>query len=168
MSSPGSVDMVVDSDCGLDVTVQIALPDAHVVEVPPTGFLCHCAETAYAFMEPTQNAEVVIRVVDAPESKSLNQLYRKKAAPTNVLSFPMEVTPEVELDLLGDIIICHPVVKREAQSEQKAVQAHYAHMVTHGVLHLCGYDHQNPQEADIMESLEAEILALSGIENPYL
>lgn len=110
---------------------------------------------------------LTIRFVDEVESAELNEAYRKKTGPTNVLSFPYEgmaLTPA----LLGDIIICAPVVMREAQEQQKTIKSHWCHMVIHGVLHLLGYDHINGQEADEMEAEEVELMAALGYTNPYL
>jgi probable rRNA maturation factor len=105
------------------------------------------------------------------ESQELNHQYRGKNKPTNVLSFPFEIPehlPEgVEIELLGDLIICAPVVEREAQEQNKALLAHWAHMTLHGCLHLLGYDHIEDKEAEEMESLEIEILQKMGFPNPY-
>jgi probable rRNA maturation factor len=118
-----------------------------------------------------QEAELTIRVVDELESQELNHQYRGKNKPTNVLSFPFEIPehlPEgVEIELLGDLIICAPVVEREAQEQNKALLAHWAHMTLHGCLHLLGYDHIEDKEAEEMESLEIEILQKMGFPNPY-
>lgn len=111
--------------------------------------------------------ELTIRFVDETESRSLNHGYRGKDAPTNVLSFPFEGPPGLNFPLLGDLVICHPVVIKEALEQDKSPQAHYAHMVIHGTLHLLGYDHIETLDADAMEALEAEILAVLGITNPY-
>jgi probable rRNA maturation factor len=113
-------------------------------------------------------AEVTIRIVDEKESHTLNFEYRGKNKPTNVLSFPFESPPEVELDLLGDLVICRQVVENEAIEQNKPLLAHWAHMVVHGSLHLLGYDHIEDDEADEMESLEAEILGKLGFDDPYL
>jgi probable rRNA maturation factor len=113
-------------------------------------------------------AEVTIRVVDEKESQSLNFEYRGKNKPTNVLSFPFESPPEIELDLLGDLVICRQVVESEAIEQNKPLLAHWAHMVVHGSLHLLGYDHIEDDEAEEMESLEAEILEKLGFDDPYL
>jgi probable rRNA maturation factor len=116
---------------------------------------------------PEGVAEVAIRVVDETESAALNQTYRHKAGPTNVLSFPCEAPPGVPNDLLGDLVICAPVVEREAQDQGKTAEAHWAHMVVHGVLHLRGYDHVEPDEAERMEALEVALLSRLGYPNPY-
>ncbi|MCC8378194.1 MULTISPECIES: rRNA maturation RNase YbeY [unclassified Xenorhabdus] len=113
-------------------------------------------------------SEVTIRLVDEAESHELNLTYRGKDKPTNVLSFPFEAPPEVELPLLGDLIICRQVVEKEAQEQQKTVEEHWAHMVIHGCLHLLGYDHIEDEEAEEMESLETEILGKMGYPDPYL
>ncbi|CZF85532.1 MULTISPECIES: rRNA maturation RNase YbeY [Grimontia] len=114
-----------------------------------------------------EQAEVTIRIVDEFESQSLNRDYRGKDKPTNVLSFPFEAPPGVELDLLGDLIICRQVVEKEAEEQNKDLLAHWAHMVVHGSLHLLGYDHIDDEEAEEMESLEISIMNALGFENPY-
>ncbi|MBV7300506.1 rRNA maturation RNase YbeY [Enterovibrio paralichthyis] len=114
-----------------------------------------------------EQAEATIRVVDEFESQSLNRDYRGKDKPTNVLSFPFEAPPGVELDLLGDLIICRQVVEKEAEEQNKDLFAHWAHMVVHGSLHLLGYDHIDDEEAEEMESLEISIMNALGFENPY-
>ncbi len=111
---------------------------------------------------------VVIRLVDRAESAELNQSYRGKSGPTNVLSFPFEVPPYVRSSHLGDLIICAPVVIEEAREQGKPVHGHWAHMVVHGLLHLQGYDHQTQAEASEMEALEIEILIRLGYPDPYL
>ena len=112
-------------------------------------------------------AEVGIRVVDRPESARLNQRYRGKAGPTNVLSFPFEPPPDIESKLLGDLVICAPVMEEEAARQGKPLQAHWAHLTVHGVLHLQGYDHQTEAEAREMEALEIRILQDLGFPDPY-
>lgn len=111
--------------------------------------------------------EVTVRLVDEAESQELNRDYRGKDKPTNVLSFPFEAPPGVELPLLGDLVICRQVVEREAAEQNKPLQAHWAHMVVHGCLHLLGFDHIKDDEADIMEAREIRILARLGMDNPY-
>lgn len=112
-------------------------------------------------------AELTIRIVDTDEIQRLNRNYRHQDKPTNVLSFPFEAPTGVDLPLLGDVVICAAVVMREAHAQGKSEQAHWAHMVVHGVLHLLGYDHMEEQEAGEMEGLEAEILQRLGIADPY-
>lgn len=113
-------------------------------------------------------AEVTIRVVDASESQQLNLQYREKDKPTNVLSFPFQCPPGIELPLLGDLIICTQVVVQEAQEQGKTINAHWAHMVVHGCLHLLGFDHINDDDAEEMEAEEILILQQLDIANPYL
>lgn len=112
-------------------------------------------------------AELTIRIVDIEEMTELNETYRKKTGPTNVLSFPAEISPEFEMPLLGDIIICAPIVQREAEGENIELLSHWAHMVVHGTLHLLGYDHIEKDEAEIMEAIEEEILTSMGYPAPY-
>ncbi|NII11459.1 rRNA maturation RNase YbeY [Oleiagrimonas sp. C23AA] len=112
-------------------------------------------------------AELSIRLVDADEGRELNATYRGKDYATNVLSFPAELPPGVELPLLGDLAICAPVMQREAREQHKADRAHWAHLTVHGTLHLLGYDHIEEAEAEQMEALETRILAGLGIDDPY-
>jgi probable rRNA maturation factor len=119
-----------------------------------------------------READLAIRVVGEDEGRTLNRHYRGKDYATNVLSFPAEL-PEglpkgVKLPLLGDLVICAPVVAREAAEQGKPPAAHYAHLTVHGALHLLGWDHEDEKEAEAMERLEREILAGLGIEDPYL
>jgi len=111
--------------------------------------------------------ELTVRLVTSEESQQLNAQYRGKDKPTNVLSFPFEVPEGIELDLLGDLIICVPVVEQEAKEQNKALTAHWAHMVIHGCLHLLGFDHIEDDEADEMEALETKIITALGFPAPY-
>ena len=114
-------------------------------------------------------ADLAIRLVDTKEGLSLNRHYRGKDCATNVLSFPAEIPPGVDLPmpLLGDLVICAPVVAREAEDQHKQLGAHYAHLTVHGVLHLLGMDHDDEREAVAMELLEREILSGLGYDDPY-
>ena len=131
--------------------------------VPPEQQFTHWAVAATR----KQNAEIVIRVVDEKESADLNGQFRGKHGPTNVLSFPFQAPPGMATDILGDILICAPVVEREAKEQGKSLHAHWAHMVIHGVLHLQGYDHIEENEAVKMESEEIAIMNGLGFPNPY-
>ena len=106
-------------------------------------------------------------MVDTEEMATLNRAYRGKEGPTNVLSFPYDLPPEAGLALLGDIVICAPVVAREAREQGKTLDAHWAHMTVHGALHLLGYDHIDEHEAAAMEALETDILARLDYPCPY-
>ena len=113
------------------------------------------------------NAEITIRIVDEQESQQLNNTYRHKDNPTNVLSFPFESPIEIEVPLLGDLIICKQVVEAEAKEQHKSLTAHWAHMIVHGCLHLLGYDHILDEEAEEMENIEIDIMQQLGFNNPY-
>ena len=124
---------------------------------------------ATAAVQPqSDEVEMTVRIVDEAESHALNLNYRGKDRPTNVLSFPFECPDEVELPLLGDLVICRQVVEREAQEQDKPLMAHWAHMVVHGSLHLLGYDHIEDNEAEEMESLEIQIMTELSFADPYL
>lgn len=111
----------------------------------------------------TESAEIVVRIVDQEEGQSLNQRFRGKPYPTNVLTF----TYDDSLPLAGDIVLCAPVVISEAQEQHKRIEAHYAHLTIHGVLHLQGYDHETESEAEIMEQIESRLMIQLGYPNPY-
>ncbi|RUO43891.1 rRNA maturation RNase YbeY [Aliidiomarina taiwanensis] len=113
-------------------------------------------------------AELTVRVVDEAESQSLNATYRQKDKPTNVLSFAMDTDVPLEVRLLGDLVICAPVVAQEAEQQGKPLAHHWAHMLIHGTLHLLGYDHITDTEAEEMEELERRILREFSIPDPYL
>ncbi|MDX1408882.1 MAG: rRNA maturation RNase YbeY, partial [Saprospiraceae bacterium] len=115
--------------------------------------------------------DITLRIVSEDEIRMLNRDYRGKDKPTNVLSFPFEMPEGLPAEaippLLGDVIICDAVVRQEANEQHKPLQAHWAHMVTHGVLHLLGYDHIDDDDAVIMETLEIRALAEQGFDDPY-
>ena len=109
------------------------------------------------------DTEIALRIVDEEEGRALNRDYRGKDYATNVLTFPLTEEPH----LMGDIILCAPVVAREAAEQGKPVEAHYAHLTVHGVLHLHGYDHETEPQAELMEGLETEIVTKLGYSDPY-
>ncbi len=139
------------------VTTSMGLPDEALFSSWVEAALAGCPE----------EVEVVLRLVDEKESRKLNRMYRGKDRSTNVLSFPFVPPTAVESGLLGDLVICAPLVAREAREQDKVLQAHWAHMVVHGVLHLRGYEHQNDGEVSEMEQLERGILAKLGFPDPY-
>jgi probable rRNA maturation factor len=112
-------------------------------------------------------AQISIRIVDEQEIQELNNKYRHKNQVTNVLSFPFETLPGVDVPLLGDVVICARVVDDEARQQSKTCEQHWAHMIVHGTLHLLGYDHINEQDAEEMEQLEINILSSLNFPNPY-
>ena len=150
----------------LDVAVSYALPRAGL---PAANSFRKWV--AAALDGRIREADLAVRLVDAREGRSLNRHYRGKDYATNVLSFPAELPeglPEgVTFPLLGDLVLCAPVVAREAREQRKPLAAHYAHLTVHGALHLLGWNHEDEREAECMEGLEREILAGMGIDDPY-
>ncbi|KAB0548362.1 rRNA maturation RNase YbeY [Pseudomonas argentinensis] len=123
---------------------------------------------ALALRQRSADSELTIRLVDEAEGRELNRTWRGKDYATNVLSFPADVPDELlDIPLLGDLVICVPVVEREAVEQGKTLDAHWAHLVIHGCLHLLGYDHIDDEEAEEMESLERILLAELGHPDPY-
>lgn len=120
-----------------------------------------------ALIDRKLDTEISVRLVDIEEMSELNQRYRNKTGPTNVLSFPADIPAELNHPLLGDIVICSPVVRREAAEQGKPEDAHWAHMTVHGTLHLQGYDHLIEAEAQTMEAIETAILATLNYPCPY-
>lgn len=121
-----------------------------------------------ALTDRQQDTEISVRLVDTAEMSQLNETYRGKAGPTNVLSFPSDLPEDLDIPLLGDIVICTPIVIREAAEQRKTPGAHWAHMTIHGTLHLLGYDHLEDEEAEAMEAMETAILATLNYPCPYL
>jgi len=138
---------------------------SRAADVPDESQLSAWARAAWR--EQADDTEVVVRVCDEPESRQLNHEFRGRDGSTNVLSFPYEPLPELDMHHIGDLVICAPVVTLEAAEQGKAIEAHWAHMVVHGMLHLQGHDHQTDQEADEMEGLETKILKGLGFPAPY-
>ena len=157
---------VTHADTTVDVQVACADPDTP----DPARMQTWVAATlAAAGFDHDAGAEVSVRVVDAEEIQALNAAYRQQDKPTNVLSFPTDTLalPAGQPQLLGDVVICAPVVRAEAEGQGKQLAAHWAHMLVHGTLHLLGYDHETDAEAARMEALETSILAAHGFANPY-
>ncbi|MFT5881455.1 MAG: putative rRNA maturation factor [Moritella sp.] len=150
----------------MTVTLDLQIATEEQQQLPDTGAITTWLEAVIKRFQ--DDAEVTIRIVDIAESQQLNGDYRGIDKPTNVLSFPFEVPEGIELDLLGDLVICKQVVEREAEEQQKLLTAHWAHMVIHGTLHLLGYDHINDEDAEIMESLETEIIQELEFKDPYI
>jgi len=150
----------------LKLSVQRASKSTDASPQPSRWQLQQWAEAA--LIDAPTAAELTIRLVDEAESSALNQQYRHKQGSTNVLSFPFEPPlADMNLPLLGDIVICAPLVAREASEQGKPLLAHWAHLVIHGVLHLQGYDHQTETEAEHMEALEISLLSRFGYPDPY-
>lgn len=148
----------------IEVDIQYA---SEANDLPTEQQLLQWVTAALHGAEQTEPAELTIRIVDAEEGQALNRDYRQRDYATNVLSFPFDADIELPVQLLGDLVICAPVVMREATEQQKPVLAHWAHMVVHGCLHLLGYDHIDDDDAVTMESLEVAIMAELGFANPY-
>jgi probable rRNA maturation factor len=149
------------------VTVTVDLQIAYDGQVPDRTLFQQWVEAAFK-EDVTEDCELSIRLVEVTESAELNQTYRAKSGPTNVLSFPFDAPIPMEPILLGDLVICVPIVEREAQEQVKQLEHHWAHLVVHGCLHLLGYDHIENDQAEGMEAFEIEILQTLAIDNPYL
>ncbi len=148
--------------------MDVDLQNASGSESIPNGqLMAQWASAALLGAQIEKDKEVTIRVVTEEESQTLNHQYRGKDKPTNVLSFPCELPKEVDLPLVGDLVICKNVVEREAQEQDKTPESHWAHMVVHGTLHLLGFDHVDNTEAEQMEALETSILTKLGYPAPY-
>ena len=150
----------------LDVSIHYGLPRAGL-----PAAVSFRKWVAAALENRIREADLAIRIVGTREGRALNRHYRGKDYATNVLSFPAEL-PEglpagVRLPLLGDLVLCAPVIAKEAREQKKPLAAHYAHMTVHGALHLLGWDHEDACDAECMEKLEREILADLGIDDPY-
>lgn len=148
------------------IDVQIASKEAGIPSAEQMRLWCESS------LSPEYSeSEIALRIVDDAEMLELNSQFRQKEATTNVLSFPAELPyelpPELELNELGDIVICASVVKNEAEAQGKMAEAHWAHMVVHGTLHLQGYDHIDAKDADEMEALEDQIITGLGFPAPY-
>jgi probable rRNA maturation factor len=149
------------------VTVTVDLQVAYEGQVPEQALFQKWAEAALQ-EDVTEDCELSIRLVEVEESAELNNTYRGKTGPTNVLSFPFDSPIPMEPKLLGDLVICVPIVEKEALEQAKELEHHWAHLVVHGCLHLLGYDHIEDDQAEEMEAFEIEILQILAIDNPYL
>ncbi len=136
--------------------------------VPSPASFRRWTEAALRGARHRKAAELSIRIVGAREGRAINHHYRGSDHATNVLSFPADLPRGIPSPLLGDLVICAPVVVREARAQRKPPRDHYAHLTVHGVLHLLGFDHRNATDAERMEALETRILATLGIPDPYL
>lgn len=154
---------------------ELALPDAEPITIqfatelleqvaPSKNFLLKWAQLAMQ----RESCGCTIRLVDQQEIQLLNRKFRERDTSTNVLSFEAGLPPEIAHGYLGDVVICVPVVVNEAIAQNKTADAHFAHMVVHGVLHLRGYDHIESEEALVMEQLESHILTSHGFGCPYI
>ena len=156
----------------MTITVEVSIADDLISEigesgdddVPEPGLLKTWAAAAYLDKIP---AVASLLVTTSDEIQQLNKQYRDKDKVTNVLSFPMQLPEEVDICLLGDIVLCASVIEQEAEQQSKTGSEHWAHMVVHGMLHLQGYDHIENDEAEEMEQLEISILKQLGFDNPY-
>lgn len=147
------------------MTVELEIQRVSAAPVPDDDAFRRWVGAALAGRRET--AELTVRIVDEAEGRALNARWRGRDYATNVLSFPAELPPGVALPLLGDLVVCAPVVAREAAEQGKAETDHWAHLVVHGTLHLLGFDHERETDAALMEGLERELLAGLGIGDPY-
>jgi probable rRNA maturation factor len=151
----------------MNVSYQIDIESNSSSESIPTSAALETWIAAALKSQHLEDAEVSLYIVDEAESQELNAQYRGKDKPTNVLSFPADIPAEVGVPLLGDLVVCAPVVEREAREQSKTLDAHWAHMLVHGSLHLLGFDHIDDADAETMENLETEIITGLGFPAPY-
>lgn len=153
------MDQTVD---GPFVDIQVATDTDYIpAEADISLWVSHCLP------RDKQDAEITVRIVGPQESQSLNTRYRHQAKPTNILSFPADIPPELDIAFLGDLVVCAVIIESEALAQGKSLKAHWAHMIVHGTLHLLGYDHVVDSEATEMEALETRILTDLGFPAPY-
>ena len=148
--------------------VQIEVDIQHHVEhkdCPSDDLITHWAQLALNLR--AQDTEISVLIVDNDEMSALNQEYRHKQGPTNVLAFPFEGPDDLDLPLLGDLVICLPKMMEEASAQHKTLEQHFAHLTIHGCLHLLGYDHDIAERAEQMEQLEIDLLKKLNFPNPY-
>ena len=166
------VGMNAEAALKLELDLQIAPEIAAKKQcLPEQSTLENWVLTTLYTAQVSGDNQLTVRMVDESEIKTLNETYRHKSGVTNVLSFPFEAPQDVPIpslgELLGDIVICAPVVQQEAELQHKPVLNHWAHLIVHGTLHLLGYDHLSEPQAEEMETMEINILAEFGIPNPY-
>ena len=152
----------------MPVTIEMSVSenlDAEEEDIPDAALVQQWAEKACLCDDQVITS---VQIVSQDEMRELNKTWRGKNGPTNVLSFPMQSPDEVDLKILGDLALCADVINTEARQQHKPAQAHWAHMVVHGMLHLQGYDHIDEHQADEMEALEIRILDQLGFDDPYL
>jgi probable rRNA maturation factor len=154
-------------DMELDLQISDELTEPQIQHIPDEPTVHRWVAKSLALGGRYAPAHLTVRVVGEKEITQLNETYRQKSGTTNVLSFPFDAPAEVDIPLLGDIVICAPVVEREAREQHKTPQQHWAHMVVHGVLHLLGFDHVSDEQAQTMEHLEIKILSTLGFPDPY-
>lgn len=153
----------------VSVDIQVA---STVGNVPSEAAMQSWVQEVINELSVAGDCEVSIRVVDEEEGRELNKQYRDKDQATNVLSFPADEATIASLpadlpQLLGDIVICSPVVEKEASAQRKTTASHWAHLLVHGTLHLLGHDHENDADAEAMEAIETRILRRRGVADPY-
>ena len=149
----------------IQMTIEVEIQKASSSSTVPSDLKFR--QWAAAALHGFGDAELVVRIVDRDESQQLNARFRNGETATNVLSFPAELPEEVDLPLLGDVVICAPLVEQEAQEQNKLPESHWAHLTIHGILHLLGHDHQTEEEAARMESLEISLLQSLDFRDPY-
>ena len=150
------------------MTLQLDIQSASSEPVPDEDDIRRWITATLEADERQGDSEICVRLVDSSEMAKLNHDYRHRQGPTNVLSFPTELPAGIDLPLLGDIVICAPLVQTEAVEQHKLPEAHWAHLTIHGTLHLLGYDHVEEAEATVMESLESRIVQHLGYPCPYV
>ena len=154
----------------MTVVVDLQLSDNNLNS--PTQIECEkIVQSVMDALKINDSKECTIRVVGREESATLNEQYRNKEGATNVLSFafesPVDINLQMEIDLLGDLVICAPLVADQASEQNKTIEMHWTHLIVHGILHLLGYDHLNEVDSDVMETLECKIMSNLGYPDPY-
>ena len=148
----------------IDLQLALELPPQ---DLPSQAELVQWSSAALSVADYHKDAEITVRLVESQEVQQLNAEYRHLDKPTNILSFPFECPPQLELPLLGDLVICDKILRSEALEQHKSYQEHFAHLIIHGILHLLGFDHIEPRQAEEMESLEIAALKTLGYPDPY-